>query len=70
VSIYLTGGRTDKIKLLVGSDDPPTDCICEANTVNDLNAYAGGIVRQGEYWTVVSKHGDRSGFSCVFTPLF
>jgi hypothetical protein len=70
VSLYFNGGRTDKIKLLVGWDDPPTDCICEANTTNDLNAYAGGIVRQNEYWTVVSNHGGRSGFNCVFTPLF
>jgi hypothetical protein len=31
---------------------------------------AGGIVRQDEYWTVVSKHGERSGFSWVFTPQF
>ena len=70
VSVYFTGGRTDVIELLVGSDDPPTDCICTANTTNDVNAYAGGIVRQGEYWSVVSKRGGRSGFSCVFTPLF
>jgi hypothetical protein len=70
VSLYFTAGRTDKIKLLAGWNDPPTDCICEANTFNDLNSYAGGIVRQDEYWTVVSKHGGNSGFNCVFTPLF
>ena len=70
VSIYFTGGRTDKIRLLVGRDDPPAECVCEANTTNDLNAYAGGIVRKGEYWTAACKHPDKSGFECVFTPLF
>ncbi|MGH3245357.1 MAG: hypothetical protein ACRDOI_03975 [Trebonia sp.] len=70
VSIFFTGGRTDTLKLLVGWDDPPTECICEANTRNDLNAYAGGIVRKGEYWTVVGRSPERSGFECVFTPLF
>lgn len=29
-----------------------------------------GAHRKDEYWTVVSKHGGRSGFECVFTPLF
>lgn len=70
VSIYFTGGRTDKIQLLAGWDDPPTECICEANNYNDLNSYAGGVVRQGEYWMVVSKKLEKSGFECVFTPLF
>lgn len=70
VSVYFTGGRTDKIRLLAGWDDPPTECICEANNTNDLNSYAGGIVRRDEYWIVVSKHAQRSGYECVFTPLF
>ena len=70
VSIFFTGGRTDVLQLMAGPENPPTECICEANNRNDLNAYAGGIVRKGEYWTVVSKNGERSGFKCVFTPLF
>jgi hypothetical protein len=70
VSLFFTGGRTDILQLLAGPDNPPTECICEANTRNDLNSYAGGIVRKGEYWTVVSRTGLRSGVECVFTPLF
>jgi hypothetical protein len=70
VSLFFTGGRTSVVRLLVGWADPPTECVCEANTRNDLNSYAGGIVRKGEYWLLDSKHGDRSGFECVFTPLF
>lgn len=70
VSLYFVGGRTATVRLLVGWGDPQTECICEANTRNDLNSYAGGIVRKDEYWTLESKLGDRSGFECVFTPLF
>lgn len=70
VSLYFVGGRTATVRLLVGWDDPPTECICEANTRNDLNSYAGGIVRKDEYWILDTKLGDRSGFECVFTPLF
>jgi len=71
VSVFFTGGRTDTLRLLVGWDDPPTECVSEANTFNDLNSYAGGIVRKGEYWTLAGTHtGKKSfGFECVFTPL-
>lgn len=72
VSVFFTGGRTDTLRLLAGWDDPPTECVCEANTFNDLNSYAGGIVRMGEYWTLAGTHtGKKSfGYECVFTPLW
>jgi hypothetical protein len=70
VSLYFTGGRTGTLRLLAGWEDPPTECICETNTRNDLNSYAGGVVRKGEYWTVAGKHPEGSGYQCVFTPLF
>ena len=70
VSLYYNAGFTDDIQLLVGDEDPPTEIACEANTRNDINSYAGAIVRPGEYWMVQSKKGDQSGFVCVFTPLF
>jgi hypothetical protein len=71
VSIYFDGGRTDVVRLLVGSTEPPDDCVCEANSTNDINSYAGGIVRAGEYWRAQSKVGaSRSGFICWFTPLY
>jgi hypothetical protein len=72
VSVFFTGGRTDTLRLLVGWNDPPTECVCEANTFNELNSYAGGIVRKGEYWTLAGTHtGKKSfGYECVFTPLW
>jgi hypothetical protein len=70
VSVYFTGGRTDTLRLLAGWDDPPTECICETNTRNELNSYAGGVVRKGEYWTIVGRRPEASGYECVFTPLF
>ena len=71
VSVFFTGGRTDTLRLLVGWGDPPTERISEANTFNQLNYYAGGIVRKGEYWTLAGTHtGKKSlGYECVFTPL-
>ncbi|HUF83962.1 MAG TPA: hypothetical protein VMQ81_05145 [Acidimicrobiia bacterium] len=70
VSLYFKGGYTDDIQLLVGVGDPPSEVVCEANTRNDMNSYAGAIVRPGEYWMARSKSGANSGFECVFTPLF
>lgn len=70
VSAYFDSGFTDTVQLLVGPSDPPTERVCEANTGNDINSYAGTVVRKGEYWMVKSKRGARSGFMCVFTPLF
>jgi hypothetical protein len=72
VSVFFTGGRTDTLRLLVGWSDPPTECVCEANAFSDLNSYAGGIVRKGEYWTLAGTHTGKksSGYECVFTPLW
>ena len=72
VSVFFTGGRTDTFRLLVGWNDPPTECVSEANTFNQLNSYAGGIVRKGEYWTLTGTHTSKKsyGFECVFTPLW
>lgn len=67
ISVYFTGGRTDTVRLLVGADDPPTECVCVAEA--RLNTYAGAVVRPGEYWQVQSKVGGKSGFACTFTPL-
>jgi hypothetical protein len=71
VAVYYTGGWTDKVRLLVGPDTPPTDCVCTANSTNEINSYAGCVVRAGEYWMVTSDRGAaKSGFVCMFTPLF
>ena len=69
VAAYFTGGNTDRLRLLVGSQTPPQECVGEANSINDLNSYAATVVRPGEYWMVESHKGERSGFTCTFTPL-
>lgn len=70
VSAYFHGGFTDKIRLLVGPQDPPTEVMSTANTQNSINGYAGGLVRKGEFWMIESKKGSEGGFACLFTPLF
>jgi hypothetical protein len=70
VSLYFQGGFTDRIEILVGPEDPPQECVCMVNTRNEINSYAGAIVRVGEYWVARSERSGRSGFVCVFTPLF
>lgn len=69
VSIFFNGGRTDRVKLMVGATDPPTEVVSELNCRNDINSYAGGVVRQGEFWTAKSEVGKNSGVECVFTPF-
>lgn len=69
VALYFTGGYTDRVRLLVGASDPPDECVCELNCVNDINAYAGGVVRRGEHWRAESEKGEASGVRCVFTPF-
>lgn len=70
VSLFFDGGYTDKVDLLAGTTDPPTELVCNLNTTNDINSYAGCVVRPGEYWLARSKRGDRSGVKCVYTPFF
>lgn len=69
VSLYFAGGFTDSVSLLVGPEDPPTLEICKLNTSSDINSYAGGVVRRGEYWVAASRKPGRSGVKCVFTPF-
>lgn len=69
VSVWFDSGRTDKIDILVGDEDPPTLCVGNLNTTNDINSYVGTIVRPGEYWLLQSKQGERSGVLSMFTPL-
>ncbi|GGQ67971.1 hypothetical protein [Couchioplanes azureus] len=69
VAVFFRGGRTDDVRLLVGRDKPPQECIGEANTRNELNSYVGGVIRAGEYWTVEAKFATTSSYGCVFTPL-
>lgn len=67
ISAYFTGGRTDTVRLLVGAENPPAECVYIAES--RLNTYAGAVVRPGEYWQVRSNVGQQSGFTCTFTPF-
>lgn len=70
LAVFNDGGFTDRIELLVGSDDPPTEVVATANSRNDINSYAGTVVRPGEHWMIQSKVGAKSGMKATFTPLF
>ena len=70
--LYFDGGTTDIVQLLVGPKEPPEECICQLNTRNEINSYAGGVIRAGEYWVAKSKYSQEwtpSGVCCVFTPF-
>jgi hypothetical protein len=69
VALSVTRGPSDKIRLLVGPDDPPAECVGEINNVSD-DSFLGAVVRPGEYWTAASVRHRTSGFACLFTPLF
>ena len=72
VSLYFTGGVTDRVSLLIGSENPPEECVCELNSRNDINSYAGSVVRAGEFWMAKSERDTTSapsGVLCVFTPF-
>jgi hypothetical protein len=70
VALFFTGGYTDRVQLLMGPTNPPEFCVCRLNCQGDVNSYAGGIVRQGEYWLAQSQIGEESGVECCYTPFF
>ncbi|MCE6996740.1 hypothetical protein LZG04_18295 [Saccharothrix sp. S26] len=71
VAVYFVGGRTARVRLLVGPQSPPTTSVGYADSGSDINSYIGGVVRPGEFWLVAThRPGMRAGFECVFTPLF
>lgn len=66
VAVYFVGGRTGRVRLLVGQSDPPATSVGHA----DASSSVGGIVRPGEYWMVATRRpGVKAGFEGVFTPL-
>ncbi|WP_033438151.1 hypothetical protein [Saccharothrix sp. NRRL B-16314] len=71
VAVYFVGGRTARVRLLIGPHNPPDTSVGCANSGSDINSYIGGIVRPGEYWMAAThRPGLKSGFECLFTPLF
>lgn len=71
VAVYFVGGRTARMRLLVGPANPPTTSVGYANSGGEINSYMGTIVRPGEYWMAgTHRAGMNAGFECIFTPLF
>ncbi|HEX6356107.1 hypothetical protein [Actinophytocola sp.] len=71
VAVYFVGGRTARMRLLVGPQSPPTTSVGYANSGSEINSYMGGVVRPGEYWMAAThRTGMKAGFECIFTPLF
>jgi hypothetical protein len=70
VSIYYVTGYMAAVKLTVGPQNPPTNVVGIAGD-GDHYAYAGTIVRPGEYW-IAATNGNRTdyGFELHFTPLY
>jgi hypothetical protein len=70
VCLYFDGGYHDRVELRVGDSPPPTTVVCTLNSRNDLNSYAGCVVRRSEHWLATSSCEDgHSGVRCVFTPF-
>ncbi|MBB5955392.1 hypothetical protein FHS29_001973 [Saccharothrix tamanrassetensis] len=71
VAVYVGAGLTSNVRLLVGPDDPPTQCVGVLDVGGERNCYAGTIVRPGEYWLAESsRKTDDPAFKIHFTPLF
>ena len=69
VALWFDGGVGDEVQLLVGAEPPPYACVSALNCRSDINSYAGGVVRKGEYWLATSQHPDQSGVRCTYTPF-
>ena len=50
VAVYFVGGRTARMRLLVGTQSPPTTSVGYANSGSEINSYMGVSVHPGEYW--------------------
>lgn len=68
LSVSATDGRTGRLELLVGYEDPPDELVATANS-GGSRGYLGAVIREGEYF-VLDAGGKNPAFSCVFTPFF
>lgn len=64
VWLFFVGGVTEPAEILVGTKRPPTESVATALS----GAYAGAIVRAGEYWMARAKNRN-AGYRCIFSPL-
>ncbi|MBB5955393.1 hypothetical protein FHS29_001974 [Saccharothrix tamanrassetensis] len=69
VAVYFVTGRVARVRLLVGTDYPPTRLVGMVHGSGD--SYAGTVVRPGEYWLAESNNKRPNlRFNVHFTPLF
>lgn len=68
LSVSSTNGRTGRVELLVGYEDPPTEVIGAAHS-GASSAYLGAVIREGEIF-MLDARGKQPAFHCVFTPFF
>ena len=69
LSVSSTDGRTGRVELLVGYEDPPTERVGAAHS-GGSSAYLGAVViREGEVF-LLDARGNQPAFHCVFTPFF
>lgn len=68
LSVSPTDGRSGRVQLLVGYEDPPSELVATATAGTDRN-YIGAVIREGEHF-IVDAGGKQPAFRCVFTPFF
>ena len=68
LSVAATDGRTGRLQLLVGYEDPPDELVATANSGGD-RGYLGAVIREGEFF-VLDAGGKNPAFRCVFTLFF
>jgi hypothetical protein len=69
LSVSSTDGRTGRVKLFVGYEDPPTEFVGIASTTGGSNTFLGAVIREGEFF-LLDADGKQPAFRCVFTPFF
>jgi len=68
LAVSPTDGRSGRVQLLVGYEDPPTERVAAATAGTDRN-YFGAVIREGEKF-ILDAGGKQPAFRCVFTPFF
>ncbi|OBK77862.1 hypothetical protein [Mycobacterium sp. 1274761.0] len=69
LSVSSKDGRTGRVKLYVGYEDPPAEFVGMAGTVGADYAYLGMVIREGEKF-LLDAGGKEPAFRCIFTPFF
>jgi hypothetical protein len=68
LSVSPTDGRSGRVELFAGYEDPPSELVATATAGSDRN-YVGAVIREGEKF-LLDARGKQPAFRCVFTPFF